>query len=138
MSKEPVPLEHRSFAKQQRFAMTRAERLVWHELRAKRFRATKFRRQAPIGKYVADFLCLPARLIIELDGEPHLDAQQQKRDEVRDQWLSKQGFRVVRFTNDEVLGNPSRVMKPISDALEAPSLGSRLRRESALSRKGRE
>jgi very-short-patch-repair endonuclease len=60
-----------------------------------------------------------------LDGEPHLDEDRQQKDTARDLWLRSQGFRVMRFTNDEMLGNPLLVMNAISQALEAPSLGSR-------------
>jgi BirA family biotin operon repressor/biotin-[acetyl-CoA-carboxylase] ligase len=79
----------------------------------------------PIDGYVADFLCFDARLIVELDGEPHFDEERRRKDTARDLWLSSQGFRVMRFMNDEMFGNPLRVMSAILEALEAPSLGSR-------------
>jgi len=120
-----IPDEHLNFAKKQRREMTRAENDLWRELRAGRFKGWKFRRQVPVGSYVADFLCFDARLIVELDGEPHLDEDRRSKDMTRDLWLRSQGFRVMRFTNDEMLGNPLRVMSAITEALEAPSLGSR-------------
>jgi very-short-patch-repair endonuclease len=119
-----VPHEHRSFAKTQRREMTRAEKDLWRELRAERFKARKFRRQVPVGKYVADFLCYDARLIVELDGEPHLGRARRGRDAERDRWLAAEGFRVIRITNDEMLGSPLTALQKIAEALEPPSLGS--------------
>lgn len=104
--------------------MTRAEKDLWRELRAGRFKTRKFRRQVPIGKYVADFICYDARLIVELDGEPHLEDVRRAQDAERDRWLGAQGFRILRITNDEMLGSPISAMAKIADALEAPSLGS--------------
>jgi len=124
MASNVIPDEHRRFTKSQRTAMTRAEADIWRELRAGRFKGRKFRRQVPIGKYVADFVCFDAHLIVELDGEPHLENERRIRDDARDRWFGAQGFRIVRFTNEQVFGNPSAVMKEIAKALEAPSLGS--------------
>ena len=61
-----------------------------------------FRRQHPIGPYIADFCCVPIRLVIELDGHFHADAPRVPRDELRTQWLREHGYRVLRFPNDEV------------------------------------
>jgi very-short-patch-repair endonuclease len=116
----------RGFAKQQRGQMTRAEKDVWRELRAARFYGKKFKRQAPIGSYIVDFVCSDAALIIELDGEPHETPEQKRHDHTRDDWLRSQGFRVLRFSNDRFFGNPGIVMEEIARALEAPSLGSGL------------
>src|SRR5687768_7737388 len=124
MASNIVPDEHRSFAKTQREGMTRAEKDLWRELRAGRFKTRKFRRQVPIGKYVADFVCYEAKLIVELDGEPHLAETRRARDAERDRWLGAQGFRIMRITNEEMLGSPLRAMARIAEALEAPSLGS--------------
>ena len=87
------------FARGMRHDPTRAEQAVWRLLRGRRFRGLKFRRQAPIGAYIADFACLEAGLIVECDGGQHGGA----RDQVRDAFLSAQGFRVVRLWNTEVL-----------------------------------
>ncbi len=122
MGSNIVPDEHRRFAKAQRGAMTRAEKDLWRELRAGRFKAKKFRRQVPIGEYVADFVCFDARFVVELDGEPHWGRHQY--DAARDLWFASQGFRVLRIANEDMLGNPLRVMERIASALEAPSLGS--------------
>jgi very-short-patch-repair endonuclease len=83
-----------------RSAPTDAERVLWRLLRAKRFAGFKFRRQAPLGRYIVDFVCLEKRLIIEADGGQHNGSAQ---DAERDAWLTAQGFHVVRFWNHEVL-----------------------------------
>jgi very-short-patch-repair endonuclease len=89
--------------------------LLWRLLRDRRLDGLKFRRQRPIGRYVADFVCLRHRLIVEADG-PHHDAA---RDAVRDAWLSGQGFRVLRFSNGEV-ANSDRVLGLILEATAVP------------------
>jgi very-short-patch-repair endonuclease len=85
--------------------MTRAEIVLWRELRGARFQGFKFKRQVPIGPYIADFVCFAARIIVEVDGEPHRDPEQREHDARRDAWLTAQGFTVLRFDNDLVLGN---------------------------------
>ena len=75
----------------------------------------RFRRQAPIGSYIADFLCEPLRLVIEVDGGSHSESQ--VADCERTQWLAMQGYRVVRFWNHEVMGNIEGVMAEIERAL---------------------
>jgi very-short-patch-repair endonuclease len=94
----------RVLARTQRRAPTRAEEMLWRELRARRLDGHKFRRQVPLGPYVADFICLEARLIVELDGAPHDDPAQRAHDARRTAWLASQGFRVLRFPNDLLLG----------------------------------
>ncbi|MEK7617523.1 MAG: endonuclease domain-containing protein [Patescibacteria group bacterium] len=89
---------------------TDAEKKLWYFLRSYRILGIKFRRQQPIGRYVVDFVCLPKKLIIELDGSQHLNS---KSDEVRDDWLNKEGFTVLRFWNNEVLQNIEGVMEKI-------------------------
>ena len=80
--------------------MTEAEHKLWQELRDRRLDRIKFRRQVPIGKYIADFVCLEARLIIEIDGSQHADSESDKS---RGAELAAIGFRVLRFWNDDVL-----------------------------------
>jgi very-short-patch-repair endonuclease len=80
--------------------MTEAEDRLWRELRSRRLDRIKFRRQVPIGPYIADFACLDVRLIVEIDGSQHAESH---RDAVRDTELKRRGFRVLRFWNDEVL-----------------------------------
>src|SRR5581483_6567335 len=91
-------------AKSLRSNMTDAERRLWYFLRAHRFKGTKFKRQAVIGKYIVDFVCFEKHLVIEVDGSQHADDQ---TDSVRTRWLEDQGFRVMRFWNNEVLKNTS-------------------------------
>ena len=81
----------RSLARHMRRAPTSSEAKLWELLRGRRLEGLKFRRQAPVGRYVADFVCYRHRLIIEADGPFHDD------DAERDAWLSSQGFRIVRF-----------------------------------------
>ncbi len=112
----------RSRARSLRQDSTDAERLVWSTLRAHRMNGASFRRQTPIGPYVADFVCHAASLIIELDGGQHFEAEHLKRDARRDAFLVSKGFRVLRFNNYDVMTNRQGVLETISAALaEAPS-----------------
>jgi very-short-patch-repair endonuclease len=95
--------------------MTDAERKVWYALRDRRFVQFKFRRQVPVGPYVADFACFEARLVIELDGGQHAGSYHDKR---RDRWFATNGFRVLRFWNNEVLSNIEGVMTVLAQALK--------------------
>lgn len=96
---------------------TDAERKLWWELRARRLDGFKFKRQVPIGRYIADFLCFECKLIIELDGSQHLE--QIEYDEARTCWLEAQGYRVVRYWNIDVLLNIEPVMEAIWSIAEA-------------------
>jgi very-short-patch-repair endonuclease len=108
------------FARQLRQDMTDAERWLWRELKAKRFDGRKFRRQAPIGIYIVDFVCFASKIIIELDGGQH--ASQANRDETRTAWLNSQGYRVLRFWNYQVFEESESVLESIWLALrDAPS-----------------
>jgi very-short-patch-repair endonuclease len=97
-----------------RMRMSDAERKLWFALRDRRFAQFKFRRQVPIGPFVADFVCFEARLVIEVDGGQHADSLADKR---RDRWLGANNFRVLRFWNNEVLTNLEGVSSVISEAL---------------------
>ncbi|MCK6452927.1 MAG: DUF559 domain-containing protein [Alphaproteobacteria bacterium] len=96
---------------------TRAEELLWHQLRRKRVAGLRFRRQFRLDHYIVDFVCLSARLIVEVDGPSH--EQTVVRDNRRTQWLVRQGFRVIRFRNDEVFDNIEGVVRTIEAALPA-------------------
>ncbi|HLF58336.1 MAG TPA: endonuclease domain-containing protein [Alphaproteobacteria bacterium] len=102
-----------------RHAPTDAEKLLWARLRSRGFAGHKFRRQRPIGPYVADFACLAGRLVVEIDGGQHAAAS--AKELRRTVFLEKQGFRILRFWNHEVLGNIEGVLAAISCALEMPS-----------------
>ena len=104
-------------ARKLRNEATPAERLLWRYLSRSQTGA-KFSRQTPVGPYIADFLCREARLIIELDGFSH-DVQPE-RDAVRDARLGELGFRVLHFTNADVMGNVDGVVRAISLALAHP------------------
>ena len=108
--------EHLSFARELRRNMTDTERKLWSELRAQRFTGWKFRRQEPLGAYIADFVCHDARLVIEIDGGQHAESE---RDVKRDQWFVDHGYRVLRFWNNEVLGQFQEVLEKIWLTLSA-------------------
>jgi len=110
-------------ARDLRWRMTDGERKLWSLLRRKRVSGFRFRRQAPIGPYIADFFCPEARLVIELDGEPHSDEAQMRRDQSRTEWLQAHGCRVIRFWNLEVFQHPTEVIETIYDALKCPPSG---------------
>ncbi len=94
--------ENRERARSLRKNMTDSERLLWAKLRNRRFAGFKFRRQVPLGPFIADFVCFDRRLILEFDGGQHAEAQQQEYDRARTDWLEKNGFQVVRFWNHEL------------------------------------
>ncbi|MCC8938207.1 endonuclease domain-containing protein [Bradyrhizobium sp. Arg68] len=108
----------RDRAKQLRRTMTRAETLLWRHLKADRLAGLNFRRQAPIGTYIADFVAHSCKLIVEVDGESHDFEERIRRDERRDAWLASRGYRVLRFTNDDVLRNLEGVALAILQAAE--------------------
>jgi very-short-patch-repair endonuclease len=93
-----------------RSAPTPAEDALWKILRDRRFSGFKFRRQAPLGAYIADFVCFERRLIVEADGSQRAETV---RDDIRDAWLATQGFRMRRFWNSEILRERRAVMDTI-------------------------
>ena len=101
-------------ARQLRKNMTEAERALWRLLRQRQINGLRFRRQVPIDHYIVDFACLEARLVIEVDGGQHFESQSDMK---RDAYLRSQGFRVLRFWNNDVLSNPDGVHRTITDAL---------------------
>jgi very-short-patch-repair endonuclease len=110
-----------------RHEQTEAEAVMWRLLRSRRFAGFKFRRQAPCGNYILDFVCYERRLIIEVDGGQHADST---RDIARDVYLTSRGFRVVRYWNNDVLQNPAGVAEHLLRVLTGepdPSPGSDLR-----------
>ena len=107
----------RAAAKRLRANTTPHERTLWRALKELPVHGTHFRRQAPIGPYVVDFFCPAARLIVELDGAPHDSEERQSRDRVRDEWLREQGYLVLRFANDLVIGGGDIVVDKIRAAI---------------------
>jgi very-short-patch-repair endonuclease len=109
---------HRARARQLRRNLTEAEQALWRHLRLRQLDGHKFRRQQPIGPYIADFICFETRLIVELDGGQH--SSQTTSDAERSAWLEMQGFRVMRFWNHEVLQNTEAVTERIREACLPP------------------
>ena len=120
------------FARELRGRSTDAERLFWNRVRAHRLCGCKFRRQQPMGRYIVDFLCSEAKLIVELDGGQHAES---KVDEIRDAWLRNEGYRVLRFWNNDVLINLDGIMEEVMKYLSpsprpSPIEGEGVRKES--------
>jgi very-short-patch-repair endonuclease len=95
---------------------TDAERALWHVLRNRQIEGRKFRRQATIGPYIADFLCIEDRLIVEVDGGQHSEAA----DAARTGYLARSGFRVVHYWNNDVLENLEGVIADLRTHLTSP------------------
>ncbi|EIM03581.1 DUF559 domain-containing protein [Rhodanobacter denitrificans] len=106
-------------ARQLRNGSTDAERRLWYFLRRQQLGGHKFRRQYPLAGYIADFVCVPARLVVELDGGQHLDAL--AYDQHRTAALQREGYRVLRFWNDDVLLRTDDVVAEIFRVLEERS-----------------
>ena len=102
------------FARGLRVNMTEAERRFWSIVRGKRIEGFKFRRQQPIGPFVVDFICVDARLIVELDGAHQHDEEQAWYDHKRTAFLNSLGYEVMRFNNVEVLKYPLQVAERIA------------------------
>ncbi len=95
--------------------MTLPEKLLWNELRSRQVCGYKFRRQHPIGNYVVDFCCIESKLIIEIDGEVHF--LKENDDKIRDDFLVKSGYRVVRFQAREIFQNMNGVILALESIL---------------------
>src|SRR5690242_12343052 len=93
---------------------TSAETRLWHRLRARGIDGQKFVRQQPLGRYVVDFICRERRLVVEVDGGQHAD---NPRDVTRDRWLREHNYRILRFWNNDVMGNMDGVLETIAEAL---------------------
>ncbi len=110
-----MTLERRLFARNLRLAQTDAERRLWRHLRKRQLSDAYFRRQHPVGPYIADFHCAELKLIVEADGSQHAD----DADAARDAWFAAQGFVVLRFWNNEVLLETARVLEKILATITA-------------------
>ena len=106
----------KEFAKQNRKNMTPSEQALWNALR-KSLGSWRFRRQHPIGDYIADFICLSEKLVVEVDGEYHNTEEQRIDDKVRTHSLRQMGFRVIRFSNQEVDADIISVIRRIKEEL---------------------
>jgi very-short-patch-repair endonuclease len=105
------------FAKALRKRMTPSEKLLWERLRKKNISGLQFRRQHPIGFYIADFYCHEIRLVIEVDGLIHNKQQQKEHDDNRSAEMDRLGIKVIRLSNDEVKNHIGYVMKRIHDEI---------------------
>jgi len=97
--------------------MTDAERALWRYIRLRQLDGHKFRRQVSIGPYIADFVCLKAMLVVEVDGGQHADAI--AYDSRRDEFMRGQGYRILRFWNNDVLGNMEGVWNTIASEINS-------------------
>ena len=103
--------------------MTPAETLLWRYLKANRVDGLGFRRQTPIRNYIVDFVCHSAKVIVELDGASPDFEEQQKADEKRDAFFVSEGFRVLRFTNEQVMSNLEGVLETIRQVVSSRASG---------------
>ena len=108
----------KEFARNNRKEPTRAEKLLWEQLRGKKILDVKFRRQHAIQDFIADFVSLDKQLVIEVDGDIH--THQQEYDELRTDYLNANGFEVIRFTNDQVINDINSVLDTVKEAIQKP------------------
>ena len=97
---------------------TEPEQILWSLLRNKQLNGVKFRRQQPLGDFIVDFVSLEKKLVIETDGGQHNAEPMLEQDELRTKWLESQGFRVMRFWNNDVMSNTDGVITRIKEALD--------------------
>ncbi|MEZ5889493.1 MAG: endonuclease domain-containing protein [Xanthobacteraceae bacterium] len=107
----------RLVARRLRANATDAEVQLWKMLRQLPASGTHFRRQVPIGPFVADFACLALRLVIEIDGSQHAQGSRATRDEARSKWLEREGFKVIRFWNNDIVEDREGVLNSIYAAM---------------------
>jgi len=101
--------------------MPEAEVMLWSRLRRKSELGVRFRRQHPIGPYIADFACISAKLVIELDGATHATDEQHARDMRRDAYMAKRGWRVIRLKNEDIYTDLASVVSAIIRVAPPPS-----------------
>ena len=113
MHKKYSPKYVIELAKKMRRDMTSAEKIFWSKLCKKQLKCLRFRRQHPIGRYIADFYCHEIKLIIELDGIVH--EERKEYDENRDGFLEAGGYTILRFSNDEIINSIDNVLEKIKN-----------------------
>ena len=106
----------KEYAKENRKRPNEAESVLWDYIKERQL-GQPFRRQHIIGEFIADFACIPAKLVIEIDGGYHQLPERQISDEKRQEWLESQGFAVIRFTNEEVISDIDNVLETIEQYL---------------------
>lgn len=112
------PRDKRDFARKLRREQTEPERIIWYIVRGRRFLGLKFRRQTPVGPYIADFLCEEKLLVIELDGSQYVENQEY--DATRDDYFRSRGYRVVRFWGPAVFDQVELIKETLHKALRQP------------------
>jgi very-short-patch-repair endonuclease len=117
MMRDDIPLSAKSRARAMRRALTDAERKLWRALRDRRRQSLKFRRQAPVGPYIVDFLCLAHKLVVEADGSQHAE---NRRDARRDAWFGREGHKVLRSGNHDILTAQDSALATIATACGLP------------------
>jgi leucyl-tRNA synthetase len=120
------------YARENRKEQTDAEKLLWTNLRNRNISNCKFRRQHAIGSFIVDFVCIEKKLVIEVDGDYHLDEEQKKYDQSRTDFLKESGFTEIRFSNEEIQKNISASLQKIREYLaeeRSPLLGRGVRGE---------
>lgn len=103
----------KDFSRALRKGMTDAERLIWSKIRGKQLNNLQFYRQKPVGRYITDFCCPKAKLILEIDGGQHYEKEGEANDKIRSDYFKSISFKVLRFTNIEVLKNIEGVLNRI-------------------------
>ncbi|RIK22424.1 MAG: methionine synthase, partial [Chloroflexi bacterium] len=99
---------------------TDAEKMVWECLRARRLNGFKFRRQHPIGRYIVDFYCHTAQLIVEIDGDIHDIPDQMEYDQIREEELRALDLTIIRFRNERIMNDLMQVLEEIASYLPSP------------------
>ncbi len=117
----PAERSSRPFAKDHRRSMTHAEVLLWQALRRDAMKGLRFRRQHPIGPYVADFASVPVKIVVEVDGATHGSDAQVAHDRRRTAYLERIGWRVMRFSNWDVYEDLAGVVEAVWRAVSTPS-----------------
>jgi len=112
-----VEKSRRLVARRLRANATGAEVRLWKMLRQLPASGTHFRHQVPIGPYVADFACLALRLVIEIDGSQHARGSRAARDEARSKWSEREGFKVIRFWNNDIFEDREAILNSIYAAM---------------------
>jgi very-short-patch-repair endonuclease len=107
-------------ARRLRSGATKAERLLWCELRAFKKQGFHFRRQVPLGRYIVDFACHRAKVVVEVDGLQHAMPREARHDALRTEFLETQGYTVLRFWNLDVLEGRGYVIEVIAKAMKTP------------------
>ena len=134
MAGKPISDFKRKTAKGLRANTTTAEQILWRHLRRLDVKGSHFRRQVVIGPYIADFACLAERLIVEVDGSQHGDDEGLHHDDIRTRWLQSEGYRVIRFWNNDVMSRTDAVLESIHELITVtpPRLPQTMQASSAV------